>query len=244
MDTPGFCGCTLMLTESKELAAVTCCGHEICMVCLCQLTRDWQLFLFCKCLLLIFLMPANKLQIPWWSRIVGCRCFVLQCSKHCVLVWRVRPINNKMLHSMFLPSSLELFLKHTRIQKPVNHNTFFGCGVSVLVIFLLFSFVESVWKIIFKKCYITFSLFPSSHMNAFLSKHFTHPPQYATLFLFTLEINGRKRRFGFFFFNGQIIIPSTFLFVLHSDLHVTIVYSTSWLKSKKYVKKTAIKKQA
>lgn len=81
MDTPGFCGCILMLTESKELAAVTCCGHEICMVCLCQLTRGWQLFLFCKCLLLIFLMPANKLQIPWWSRIVGCRCFVLQCSK-------------------------------------------------------------------------------------------------------------------------------------------------------------------
>lgn len=29
-------------TQSKELAAVTCCGHEIYMVCLCQVVTGWQ----------------------------------------------------------------------------------------------------------------------------------------------------------------------------------------------------------
>lgn len=29
-------------TQSEELAAVTCCGHEIYMVCLCQVMTGWQ----------------------------------------------------------------------------------------------------------------------------------------------------------------------------------------------------------
>lgn len=29
-------------TQSEELAAVTCCGHEIYMVCLCQVMGGWQ----------------------------------------------------------------------------------------------------------------------------------------------------------------------------------------------------------
>lgn len=35
-------GVPMNLARSEELAAVTCCGHEIYMVRLCQVMRSWQ----------------------------------------------------------------------------------------------------------------------------------------------------------------------------------------------------------
>lgn len=45
MNALGFVGVLVILTQSKELAAVTCCGHEIYMVCLCSLGSSGFLFI-------------------------------------------------------------------------------------------------------------------------------------------------------------------------------------------------------
>ena len=37
-----FVGVPVNPAQSEELAAVTCCGHEIYMVCLCQVMGGWQ----------------------------------------------------------------------------------------------------------------------------------------------------------------------------------------------------------
>lgn len=119
-------------TQSEELAAVTCCGHEIYMVCLCQVMRGWQpaVFRFFCIMRAVDQLSASQQVAHRYqagprlieethranssfqlsSLVIFRRSLVywVRCSKRAaVSVSCVRQISDKMLHIKFLSSSLE-----------------------------------------------------------------------------------------------------------------------------------------